>query len=242
MELVRNLNPRSVPVLLLAGAVLVLGVGAKHGSGGDDEELELEVARIFFEYNSTDNDLGVHIFLDGEDWKKMKIEKPNGQKLFEVKGHGPYANLGMTELFFEGAEPSLDDVPLGQLLASFPEGEYEFEGRTVDGQEIEGEGELSHAIPAAPAVQVQVGANDFLRISWTDVTGPPPGFPNEPIVIAAYQVLIGEELDVTLPASANQLTISPEFVATLGPGTHKFEVLAIEESGNQSITESTFVK
>jgi hypothetical protein len=228
------------PVLLLAGAIPLVATSA--GSGGDDGELELEVAQIFFEYNSTDNDLGVHVFLDGDDWKRMKITRPDGQHLFEVRGHGPYAALGMTELFFEGAEPSLDDVELSAFLQQFPEGEYEFEGRTVDGEEIEGEGELTHAIPDAPKVQIQSGPNNFMRVVWSDVMSPPPGFPNEPIVIAGYQVLIDEDFDVTLPESANSVTIPPEFVATLDPGSHELEVLAIEVGGNQSITETAFVK
>src|SRR5688572_8906264 len=109
MKAHRLLFRRTLPVFLFAGAVLALGTSAGHGGAGDgddddgdDDEIQLEVAQIFFEYNSTDNDLGVHVFLDGEDWKKMKITKPNGHKIFEVKGKGPYATFGMTELFFEG--------------------------------------------------------------------------------------------------------------------------------------------
>ena len=33
----------------------------------------------------------------------------------------------------------------------------------------------------------------------------------------------------------------PEFVAALTPGEHAFEVLAIEQSGNQTLTEGSFV-
>ncbi|MFN0007366.1 MAG: hypothetical protein ACKVXR_05610 [Planctomycetota bacterium] len=234
----RRFFSRSIsPLFLFAGTALVLGASA--GYGGD--EVQLSYSRIYWEYNASANDLGVHVTLDGEDWKKLKITKPDGQKLFEVKGHGPYADLGMTELFFEGAEPSLDDFPLQDLLALFPEGEYEFEGRTVDGQEIEGEGQLTHAIPDGPDVQAQLGPNDFLGISWSDVTSPPPGFPNRPIVIAGYQVIVGS-FQVTLPASANNCTVPPQFVASLAAGVHQFEVLAIEQGGNQTLTEGSFVK
>ncbi len=235
---------RVLPISLLAGGALVLGTSAVPGGDcDDDDELQLEFARIFFEYNSTDNDLGAHIFLDGEDWKKMKISTPDEEKkIFEVKGKGPYDEFGMTELFFEGAEPSLDDVDVEDLLDQFPEGEYEFEGKTVDGDEIEGEGELTHAIPNGPDVEIEFGANNFMKISWTAVPGVPPGFPDRPINIVAYQILVDEAFDVTLPGSATSVTVPPEFVAALEPGEHEFEVLAIEESGNQSITESSFVK
>lgn len=46
--------------------------------------------------------------LDGQNWKGLRIVNPNDKILFEVRGRGPDKNLGMTELFFEGAEPSLD--------------------------------------------------------------------------------------------------------------------------------------
>jgi len=201
----------------------------------------LELAKIYWEYNATDNDLGVHVSLDGEDWTKLKITKPNGKRIFQVEGFGPYHDLGLTELFFEGAEPSLDEFPLADLLALFPEGTYEMEGQTVDGQEIEGEALFTHAIPDGPHVSTQIGSNDLLRILWTPVTSTPPGFPTEPIQIVGYQVIV-DPFQVTLPASATSVTVPPEFVASLSAGQHNFEVLAIDVSGNQTITESSFVK
>jgi hypothetical protein len=77
-----------------------------------------DIARVFFEFNSSANDLGVHVFLDGEDWKRLRIVNPNGRTIFEVEGKGPYRELGLTELFFEGAEPNLADVPLEEPSSS----------------------------------------------------------------------------------------------------------------------------
>jgi len=241
----KTLGLRTIlPAAAFAGGILLLTTSARPdgGHGDDDEdEVELEEAHIFFEYNSTDNDLGVHVFLDGEDWKKMKITKPNGHSIFEVKGKGAFGQMGLTELRFEGAEPVLTEFPLEELLQRFPEGTYEFEGRTVDGADIDGEGELSHAIPAGPVVNAQVGAGNFLRISWNPVVGNPPGFPVRPLTIVGYEVIV-ENFDVTLPGTATNVTVSPEFVATLGSGPHKYEVLAIESGGNKTITEATFVR
>ena len=93
--------------------------------------------------------------------------------------------------------------------------------------------------PAGPEVTVDVGSNDSIVVSWKPVTGTPPGFPNLPISIVGYEVII-EPFDVTLPGTATSLTVSPEFVASLRPGRHSFEVLAIDVSGNQTITEGTF--
>jgi hypothetical protein len=72
----------------------------------------------------------------------------------------------MTELFFEGAEPALDEVPLDELLDLFPEGVYSFAGKTVDNEDITGAATFSHAIPAGPAVTSEVGADNRLVISW----------------------------------------------------------------------------
>jgi hypothetical protein len=190
------------------------------------------IAKIYFEYNSSANDLGVHVFLDAEDWNNVKIIHPNGQTIFDVTGKGGWGQLGMTELFFEGAEPNLDEFPLEELLELFPEARYTFQGSPVGGGKLTSRPRLSHAIPAGPVVSSQVSGNQVV-ISWTHVTTPPAGFPDRPITIVGYQV--------TLPASASTLTLRAEFVASLGSGAHPFEVLAIEASGNQTITEGSFV-
>lgn len=228
------------PVRFAAVAALALGA-AEAARASPPDPISLEEARIFFEYNQTADDLGVHVSLDGEDWRQLSIQSPSGQVIFAVKGNGGYKELGMTELFFEGAEPSLSEFPLEELLGLFPEGEYTFSGLTAGEEKIGGVATLTHAVPDGPDVTAQVGANDFVRISWTPVSGPAPGFPVRPIVIAGYQVLVAEKLDVKLPASATSLTLPPELVASLGSGEQQFEVLAIEEGGNQTITESAFV-
>lgn len=205
---------------------------------------KLEISRIYWEYNSSANDLGVHVSLDGEDWKELKIINPAGRTIFEVEGGGPYRMLGMTELFFEGAEPNLDEFPLEDLLALFPEGKYRFTGRTVDGDVIGGTGKFTHAIPAGPTnVNAVLGSGNSLVISWNAVTGPPDGFPDLPITIVGYQVIVGS-FQVTIPATTMplQVTVPPEFVASLPAGENLFEVLAIEAGGNQTITEGSFLK
>jgi hypothetical protein len=99
---------------------------------------------------------------------------------------------------------------------------------------------LTHAIPDGPTVSAEVGDNNLLVIKWVAPAGPPAGFPNEPIVIAGYQVIVGS-FQVTVPGSVLSVTVSPEFVEALGSGEHPFEVLVIEASGNQTITEGTFI-
>ena len=80
---------------------------------------------------------------------------------------------------------------------------------------------------------------DEVTIRWDAVTGPPEGFPAKPIKIVGYQVIVGS-FQVTLPASSRRVEVPEEYVESLEPGSHGFEVLAIEASGNQTITSGTF--
>lgn len=235
-------HTRMLTFSLAALVALIVGATSPE-TWAAKKKLELEISRIYWEYNSSANDLGVHVSLDGEDWRKLKIINPAGRTIFEVEGRGPYRLLGLTELFFEGAEPNLDDFPLENLLARFPEGTYRFTGRTVDGDVIAGTGQFTHAIPAGPTNVVAALNGNSLVISWNPVTGPPDGFPDLPIAIVGYQVIVGS-FQVTIPATTTplQVTVPPEFVASLPGGQNLFEVLAIEASGNQTITEGSFTK
>jgi len=235
------MKPISFVLAVGAAALVVAGASRPTRAHHSDPDVPLEIAKIFWEYNSSADDLGVQVSLDGEDWKSLDIKNPGGHVIFSVRGRGPYQELGLTELFFEGAEPALSEVPLDELLAKFPEGDYLFAGKTVDGVDITALAAFSHAIPAAPVVAVENDSVDHLRISWGAVTGHPPGFPDEPIDVVAYQVLV-DPYQVIVPASVHSVTVTPEFVATLAAGTHPFEVLAIDRSGNQTITEGTFTK
>lgn len=213
-------------------AALVLGSSIPAWAG------PFPIARIYIEYNSSANDLGFHVFLDAEDWLEVEIRNPAGATIFEVAGTGSYEDLGLTELFFEGAEPSLDEVPLEELFDLFPEGRYKFIGETVDGATLLSRPTLSHAVPAGSEVTATVNG-DTVVISWTSVTGAPEGFPVQDVNVVGYQVIVGS-FQVTLPDTTTSVEVPEAYVQSLAPGTHDFEVLAIEESGNQTITEGTF--
>jgi hypothetical protein len=97
---------------------------------------------------------------------------------------------------------------------------------------------LSHAVPAGPEVEASVNGDEVV-IRWQPVTHPPAGFPNRQISIVGYQVIV-EAFQVTLPASATKVEVPEEYVESLPRGEVPFEVLAIDRSGNQTITEGTF--
>jgi len=66
------------PALPLAIAALALVVPAAAQAA---EEIPFSEARIFFELNNTDADLGLHASIDGEPWKFLAIEDPDAPDL-----------------------------------------------------------------------------------------------------------------------------------------------------------------
>ncbi|HLE25223.1 MAG TPA: hypothetical protein VI935_06185, partial [Thermodesulfobacteriota bacterium] len=120
---------------------------------------------------------------------------------------------------------------------------YRFEGTTVGGASLKSMATLSHVIPCGPEiVSSETLPFNMARIEWNAVINRLDPATEEcgestDLDIVGYQVIVGT-FQVTLPASATQVTVPPEF---LEPNTvYLFEVLAIEASGNQTITEGSF--
>lgn len=226
----------------LAAAALALLVAAAPALA-QPEVLELEDAVIRIEVNDTDGDAGIQLFLDGDGWRKMRVLAPDNRKVFEVKALSSGADLGFTELFTESEEPAFDEgFSFDELFELFPEGEYAFIGMTVDNERIAGLATLTHDVPGGPVLLGPSGDAvdpNATVISWDPPPAPLAGTP----VIVGYQVIVEREdplreFSVDLPASASSVTVPPEFME---PGTeYEFEVLAIETSGNQTISEGEF--
>ena len=214
-----------------------------------DEIIPFEEATMIIELNATDEDVGIQFFLDVDSWKSVEISNPAGEEIFEVETSGRLTRQGGgTELFMESTEPTLDELPLAVFFHRFPEGTYVFRGRTPDGETLLGRAEFTHALPAGPVIVTPVPSKDECStgvpipvvIAWEPVTTSYFGLPLE---VVKYEVIVeGEDefFDVFVPADAgNQVTVPAEL---LEPGTeYEFEVLAIEEGGNQTITETCFV-
>ena len=145
-----------IPIIFLAAAMSTSTLVF----ADDDDELEFDEAYIFFELNDTDGDLGIHGKVDGGPWKWVAIENPHGRRVMYVLTRSAFRRQGLTELFFESAEPTFDELDPEDFFARHPEGEYEWEGRTLDYEEIEGETYLSHVIPAAPVVAAVGGLTE----------------------------------------------------------------------------------
>lgn len=245
-------------VLLLTTIALVAAFGAP-ACRAEDGEIPFDEANIFFELNDTDGDLGIHALIDGEPWKKLEIEDPREREILDISVRGRLRRQGLTEIFFESAEPTFDELSPEKFFRRFPEGEYEIEGETLDGEELESTAEVTHLMPAPPQdvmvsnKAVPDGCDDGdlpvvgtpVIISWNSVTHSHPdlGRRNEQITVLRYQVVVEEEdsglvLSVFLPPDTTSFQVPEEFIE-LGD-EFKFEILVREASGNQTAVESCF--
>jgi hypothetical protein len=227
-----------VPVV----ALIVGGTSSESWSSGGHEKFE--EADFNIEFNATDEDLGVRAFVDGEPWKSVSIINPNWRTILAVKAIRSLGQQGLAELFFESGEPTLDDVSIDEFLDRFPEGIYIFFGWTVKGKFVRGRAEFTHIIPCEPEASFTTNNGDF-TINWEEVeqvvnlddseSGMVVCEDSNDLEIDNYEVVVegsDGEFSIILPAEARSLVVPPEVGEVL-----KFEVLAIEESGNQTITE-----
>jgi hypothetical protein len=218
--------------------------------------IPLKEATMIIEYNDTAEDVGVQFFLDSDGWREIEIFDPRRRQIFGAETNGRLTRQGGgTELFLESVEPSLEELPMEKFFRRFPKGTYRFRGRDNDGNRLTGEAEFTHDIPAGPVMvrpltvpeegyECEMIDVNHVVIEWepvkTDIDG-------SDLEIVRYEVIVENDdlnFDVKLPApesdgSTLTLTVPPEL---LQPDTEYIgEVLAVEESGNQTITEFCFM-
>lgn len=237
-------------IVLAATATYALA-GALAPAAADGE---LEQAKLIIEHNATDKDTGFQAFIDGEGWARLEIVGPSGV-VTEVNSSGTVNHLGMSELFFESVEPENTKLPIKQVLAMFPPGEYKFQASAskLGGESgtLVGTATLTHKIPAGVTLlepkQDAVLSKGEVTVSWQ-----PSGkaLDGSPVKIISYQLIIEKDeephprmighraLSMYLPPSVTEITIPEEFFEP--DSEYEWEVLAIEDSGNQTLKSSTF--
>jgi hypothetical protein len=150
-----------------------------------------------------------------------------------------------TALFSESSEPSFDEFPFAQFKELFPDGDYTFAGETIDGQKLQSTFALSHAVPEGPTItspeEDAAVAPDPLVVRWLPDDSPAP------VDVAMYEVLVVDDavgvpnpqrsFDVMQPGDATSVSVPSQFLA---PGSYKIEVLAIDRTGNQTLSEVPF--
>ncbi len=258
---VPRLRPdRAVPRLrgMVLASVLVslvaLGTFSLAPVAAMAEQIPLDEANIYAELNHTDGDLGFHALIDGEGWKRLKIIDPAHRTILDVMDKGRLAKQGLTELFFESAEPGFDELSAEEFFERFPEGQYEIVAVGIEGDSLQGEAQFTHVMPAPANITSHVlscdepeelAAGDPLVLTWDLVTTSHPEVGRDVgtgIVITGYEITVEREdpepvlvYTVDLPATATTLTVPAAFLS-LG-SEFKFAVLAREESGNQTSVE-----
>ncbi len=256
--------------IIWPAAMLAFGLGfaspfvlTKEGKEINEQPFGASVVII----ETTDNDIELQTFVDGFEWKNLQVFNPEEKKVLNLTAQRNLRKQGgLSELFF-ASEPThyLEDNPdfdgtIKGFLSRFPAGEYEFEGTTINGGELAGGALLTHVLPALPQIVAPLSYNEEptvvdpynLVIEWEPVTTRFVG--DGPVKIIEYQVIL-DQVDpkraipwvdgstrralINLSGSVTRLTVPPEF---LRPGSqYEFEVLAIEASGNSTISVGEFV-
>jgi hypothetical protein len=227
---------------------------------GEERETPFDEARLFFELNDTDGDLGIHALIDGSAWKRLEIDGPNDVVMLEVFVRNRLRKQGLTEFFFESAEPPFDELPPTQFFKRFPEGVYDIGGLTLDGKELESEVTLSHVL-AAPPENIQISGVDAaencdaeplpsvsepVTISWDPVTQSHPdiGTPNVAVEVEQYELILEIEepteraMSIPLPPDVTSFEFPSDFIAL--SDAFKFEIIVRAVNGNQTAVESCF--
>ena len=213
--------------------------------------IPLKEAKLNIEHNFTAKDTGFQGAIDSEGWKELTVTGPGGIVL-EFEAKGKLRGLGLTELFFESVEPANADVPIKDMLARLPEGNYVISGPTPGGGTTTGTALLTHDIPKGTTLlsPPEGGSVPYadLNVAWTAVNRTITG---KPINIIAYQLIVERDqpvhphmigkrngLSMYLGPNVTRMKVPKEF---LEPGVnYVWEVLAIEPSGNQTLSSGKF--
>jgi hypothetical protein len=227
--------PFALMVVVATASVAIATVAGP--STAAQQTIPFADARMIIEVNETDGDAGFQIFADAEPWRKFEVFRPDGSRIVDFEADSVLRNFGLTELFSESNEPPFDEFPLARFKTLFPAGTYRFRGETTEGKLLVGSARFSHKIPRGPIVlspaEDSTIDRDDAEVRWRPAPQP------QGINVVRYQVIVsgGEpsrEFSVFLPGSARKVEIPEEFLA---PNTeYEGEILAIEASGNQTIT------
>jgi hypothetical protein len=253
-----------VPVAI---AVSVFALSTPSSWAGKRDEVPFDVGRLFFQLNDTDEDLGIHLLVDGEPWKTLEVDDPRDRRIFYVRTQGRLRRQGLTEFKFESAEPNFEEFSAAQFFARFPEGVYDIEGRGLDRTEYESEVNITHLMPAPPAgltvndedapADCDEGPVPVVRgpfvIRWDPVTlsHPDIGAPNNvPITVVRYEVAVERDeptffkMDATVDAPEFPMLPATEYevpASLFSSGELvKFQVLVQggDETGTENETSS----
>jgi hypothetical protein len=235
--------------------VMVVAVGLTAAARAQ-EPPPLTEAELYLELNDTDGDLGIHGSIDGGPYSRLELEDPLGRLMLDLRAQGRMLRQGLTQLFFESAEPGFDELRPEAFFRRFPEGRYEIAVER-DGRETEAKVRLSHVLAAPPSDITLNGVpaaescdepglpevSGPVLVDWSPVTKSHPELGRRgQIEIARYQVFVEQgdlKLAVDLPPTVTELAV-PEAITAAG-GLFKLEIIARATNLNNTAVETCFV-
>jgi hypothetical protein len=193
---------------------------------------EFETASLFLEQNVVDEDAEVviNVKTDESGLASLLVIAPDGRRIARLESRNK-RSLGARELLIETPEPGLAAV-----LAAYPEGTYRIVARTLDGEEMTAEADLSHDLPEpvtvlVPAAGATVPAAGLL-IQWEPVAGVSGYF------LELEQEDLELELAVNLPATAT--SFSPPAGWLLSGEEYVLGIGTLGPTGNRTFIETVF--
>ena len=248
---------KTLPIILLAFAATPTFAADACVRNGAETRV-INHANLFIEDNAGDGDIGVHGYFDDHGWTELCVYDPAGTVILHVLPTGTMGDLGIAGVFFESREPEYADWNYDALKAAWPEGQYALRALSTDGLLLDGSAWFSTILPSMPVITAPLTVPEAdgdvpvvpvadMTVTWDPVTTSQDG---RPVAIRAYQVWINKENHVDDNGFSR-----PNFDVHLGPDTTSFvvpaaffdpaslyeiEVVAIEESGNQTIGGASY--
>ena len=184
-------------IALGAGTLACLALPAAPVAAPFDE------ARLFVEYNATDDDAEVVLQVDADvGLDRFRVINPNGKQILDLRAKHTQ-DLGIRKINLETPEPSLAAV-----LAAYPPGAYRFLGKTVDGETLSSTVWLSHDLPGAPQFTFPQSGQTGVPLSgaaasWTAVSGAVSYFlelENDDLLVDVKSNIAAEQTSFGFPA------------------------------------------
>ena len=225
-------------------------------AGGTGAHAPFRWPHLFFELNDSAGDLGIHAEIDGGPWTALEVEGPGGRTLLDIVSRSRLRLQGLTQLAFESAEPTFDELDPADFFRRFPEGRYEIEAEAQEGGTFESTVVLSHVLAAPPGnirvAGLPAAANCDapslpeveapVLIDWDPVIESHPTVGKAgPVAIDRYQFFVelpSGKLSIDLPPTQTEYEAP---IGTVSSGTViKFEIIARTSTGNNTAVESCF--